>query len=533
MLHCAKFMADGSTTGAREVTEEDIQRQLRALRMMQDVSLVIAAREDPNVFIEAIGRIEGGVWVGKQAGAHRMMHDHLTRAGSQPGASLAVLLAPVGHGKSSQTTRWRVVWELGRNPNLRVLIMSATTSLPEKMLAGIKGDITDNPFVAAVFPGLRPGHKKGQCDWSGSSIHVDRPDNLPDASITTAGLTSKILGSRFDLIVIDDLLNTDNTLTPYMRKQVWQKVQSEVMSRRPPHLPSRVWITGHVWTEDDGLAMACQQPGARVLRLGARVQRSTKTGKVITSADPDWNDLQSWQPLIPTLWTKEGLAARYAELRWAARHMLDNLFMRRGGGGFAPEGIARALLNGRGIGYKLTWNPLATGAQTYTGVDVSSGEGEDYTVIVTAVRLASGRRQILEIQSGKWTGPEICERLASVFQRFRSIIAVESNGVQKWIRQWLGQSDALVTPVSDHNTTGVKKSDLNLGIKHLEMELAGEGQWIFPRPVNLLDPPEENMSNLCQGALSYSPDEKHTSDWLMAWWICWRKMYADEGVPLT
>lgn len=179
MLHCAKFMADGSTTGAREVTEEDIQRQLRALRMMQDVSLVLAAREDPNVFIEAIGRIEGGVWVGKQAGAHRMMHDHLTRAGSQPGASLAVLLAPVGHGKSSQTTRWRVVWELGRNPNLRVLIMSATTSLPEKMLAGIKGDITDNPFVAAVFPHLRPGHKKGQCDWSGSSIHVDRPDNLP------------------------------------------------------------------------------------------------------------------------------------------------------------------------------------------------------------------------------------------------------------------------------------------------------------------------------------------------------------------
>lgn len=515
--------------------DADFTTQLRALRMQQalsDADLIVRAREDPNVFVEAIGRIEGGVWVGAQAGAHRMWQDHLTRAGASGGASTAVVLAPIGHAKSTQITRWRVVWELGRNPNLRVLLMSATTALPEKMLAGIKGDITDNAFVAAVFPRLRPGFKKGQCDWSGSSIHVDRDDNLPDASITTAGLSSKILGSRFDLIVIDDLLNTDNTLTPYMRAQVWNKVQSEVMSRRPPHLPSRAWFTGHVWTEDDAMAQACQQPGARVLRVGAKVQRSPKTGKVITSADPEWNDTLAWLPLIPSLWTHQALAARYAELRWAARHMLDNLFMRRGGGGFDPEGIARALVNGKGVTYKATWNPLATGCPTYTGVDVSSGEGEDFTVIITAVRLASGRRQILEIQSGKWDGPEIVARLQDVYRRYHSRIAVESNGVQKWLRQWLASDDAVITPVFDH-ATGKNKHALSLGIKHMEMELAGSGMWIFPRPLDMLAPPDADMLALCQGAMSFSKDEKHTSDWLMAWWICWRMIASEEGLSLT
>jgi len=511
-------------------------QQLRALRAASDTDLVIRARQDPNVFVETIGRIEGGAWVGKQAGAHRALQDHFTRSATPTGASTAVALFAVGHGKSNQVTRWRVVWELGRNPNLRVLIMSATTGLPEKMLAGIKGDITDNPFVAAVFPHLRPGHKKGQCDWSGSSIHVDRPDNLPDASITTAGLSSKILGSRFDLIVIDDLLNTDNTLTPYMRQQVWNKVQSEVMSRRPPHLPSRAWFIGHVWTEDDGMAMACRQPGARVLRMGARVQRSPKTGRVITSADPEWNETLEWHPLIPTLWTKAALAARYAELRWAARHMLDNLFMRRGGGGFDPEGLTRALVNGKGLSYKPTWNPLATGCQTYTGVDVSSGEGEDFTVIVTAVRLSTGRRQILEIQSGKWDGPEIVRRIQDVYRRYRSIIAVESNGVQKWLRQWMASDDAVIVPVFDHNTSGRgggSKHALTLGIKHMEMELAGQCQWVFPRPLDILTPPDEDMMALVNGAMAYSKDEKHTSDWLMAWWICWRRIVADEGLSLT
>ena len=645
---------------------------LFARRASVDADLIVRAREDPNAFVEAIARIEGQVWVGKQAAAHRMWHDHFTRSGALGGASMAVLLCAVSHGKaipldelvqtptgwiemgdirvgddvvggdgfptkviraspiwtdhelvelefedgarlrcdldhlwrvrpiggtsrtapartimdefdrgwsiprvggwrfgerritgwsptatvpvrcitvgahhhtfivsesqivthnSLQIHRWRVLWEIGKNPNLRVLLLSATSQLPEKMLSGIKADIEHNPFVQAVFPHLRPGRKAGQQRWSNDAIHVERADNLTDPSIECAGLTTKILGSRKDLIVVDDLLNTENTLTQYMRQQVWDRVQAEALSRRPPHLPSRVWFLGHPWTEDDGLAQACQQPGVRVLRAGARVQR-TQQGRIITSADQGWNELLGWVPLIPELWTKVALQQRIASLGPAARYMIDCLYRKKTGMGFSPEGLGLALMNGRGIPFMHSWNPISTGCDTFTGVDLSTGEGEDETVILTACRIPStGRRRILEIQAGKWTGPEIVERIHDVYRRFKSVIAVESNGAQKFIRQFVRDDNAFVTPVLDHHT-GTNKHALTWGIKRMEMELAAPGKWIFPRSEDIHTPISDEMNKLVQGAMAYSGEFKHTSDYLMAWWICWLAMAKDEGESL-
>ena len=64
----------------------------------------------------------------------------------------------------------------------------------------------------------------------------------------------------------------------------------------------------------------------------------------------------------------------------------------------------------------------ATGAPTYTGVDLSTGEGDDETVIFTAARMPNNQRRILEIQAGKWEGPEILERIRGVHARYRSTI---------------------------------------------------------------------------------------------------------------
>ena len=210
--------------------------------------------------------------------------------------------------------------------------------------------------------------------------------------------------------------------------------------------------------------------------------------------------------------------------------MIDCLFMRRGAMGFSPEALALALMNGRGVDYEYTWNPLTTGCETYTGVDLSSGEAEDETVIITAARI-QGRRQILEIQAGKWGGPEIVDRLHNVYARYKSTIAVENNGAQKFIRQFIRSSEVHITPVLDHHT-GTNKFALKWGIKAMEMELAPPGKWIFPRPPNMFEPPSKEMLSLVHGAQNYSPDAKHTSDYLMAWWICWLAMAKDEGVSL-
>ena len=95
-------MADGSLH-IPDVPEGSRYPELAEMlgrRAAADASLVVAARNNPNKFVEACGRIEGQVWVSKQAGAHLMWQDHFTRASALPGASTACLLAPVGHGKA-------------------------------------------------------------------------------------------------------------------------------------------------------------------------------------------------------------------------------------------------------------------------------------------------------------------------------------------------------------------------------------------------------------------------------------------------
>ena len=79
------------------------------------------------------------------------------------------------------------------------------------------------------------------------------------------------------------------------------------------------------------------------------------------------------------------------------------------------------------------------------------------------------------------------------------------------------------------------KSAAEAALADLEaaLELAPPGQWIFPRPADMLEPVSPEMASLVHGALNFSSDAKHTSDYVMAWWICWLQMAKDEGLSLT
>lgn len=528
----SKLAADAALGDAAAQFRLKAITDLSARRLAADARLVLQARQDPNVFVSACGRVEGGRFVGRQAGAHAMWQRHLTVSGETTAQSIAACLVAVAHGKSNQISRWRLVWELGRNPNLRCAILSATTGTPEKLLAGIKGDIADNPWVRAVFPHLRPGTRPGQRKWEETAIHVERGDSLPDPSLQVYGLTSKVLGSRIDLLDIDDLLNLENTLTPYMRQRVWDKVRAEFLTRRPPHTRSRVWVTGHVWTEDDAIAELCKLPGARVLRQGARVQRS-REGKIITSADPAWDDALGWQPLIPELWTREALERRYVELGWAAGHMLDNRFMKRTGQGLPTDGLAAALERGFGLHLQERWNPITTMCPVFVGVDLSTGEAEDKTVIVVVALMPGGDRRVLWIESGLWDGPEIRDRLIMINKRYSpTVIAVESNAQQRYIRQFLGEVH--VAPVADH-VTGRGMKGLAWTLKSLALELApGACRWQLPRTKDRtlakteLAPADTDVRQLLSDAVNFSPD-RHPGDHLMAWWIAWLQIRRHEG----
>ena len=77
-------------------------------------------------------------------------------------------------GKTNQLAIGRVLWELGRDPNLRVCVVSNTSDMAKKIVRQIGQYIKKSRELRLVFPNLMP------CDdpalpWKAQSLTVQRP----------------------------------------------------------------------------------------------------------------------------------------------------------------------------------------------------------------------------------------------------------------------------------------------------------------------------------------------------------------------
>lgn len=140
----------------------------------------------------------------------------------QEAKSHQLLLFPRDHGKSRYIA-YRVVWELTRNPTIRVLYISSTSNLAEKQLSFIKGILTSAVYRRYWPEMVNPdeGHRR---KWNATEIEVDHPlrakENVRDPSIFCAGLTTNIVGMHCDIAVLDDVVTNDTAYTEEGRRKV-------------------------------------------------------------------------------------------------------------------------------------------------------------------------------------------------------------------------------------------------------------------------------------------------------------------------
>jgi len=140
----------------------------------------------------------------------------------QEAKSHQLLLFPRDHGKSRHVA-YRCVWELTRDPTLRILYISATSNLAQKQLAFMKNIIGSN-----IYKRYWPDHvnvdEGRRSKWTTSEIELDHPqrklENVRDPSIFTAGLTTSITGMHCDIAVLDDIVVQENAYTQEGRNRV-------------------------------------------------------------------------------------------------------------------------------------------------------------------------------------------------------------------------------------------------------------------------------------------------------------------------
>lgn len=151
-----------------------------------------------------------------------------------------ILQAFRGIGKSFITCAF-VVWTLWRDPQLKILIVSASKERADANSIFIKNIIDLLPFLAELKP--RPGQRDSVISFD---VGPAKPDHSP--SVKSVGITGQLTGSRADIIIADDVEIPSNSATQGAREKLWTLVQEFAALLKP--LPtSRVIYLGTPQTE--------------------------------------------------------------------------------------------------------------------------------------------------------------------------------------------------------------------------------------------------------------------------------------------
>jgi len=131
-------------------------------------------------------------------------------------------LAFRGAGKTTCCTIARAIWYILRDPNVRILIASKTHDFAKDMLKEIKGHLESNERLISIFGAQKADSSDPRSlKWNTEAIEVvgrDRP--MKEPTITTVGAEGQVVGKHYDVILCDDLVDEDNSRTPYMRDRV-------------------------------------------------------------------------------------------------------------------------------------------------------------------------------------------------------------------------------------------------------------------------------------------------------------------------
>ena len=140
-----------------------------------------------------------------------------------------------GVGKSWITGAF-VLWTLFKDPERKIMIISASKERADNMSIFLQKLIIETPWLSHLRP------KSDDARWSRVSFDVlCSPHQAP--SVKSVGITGQLTGSRADLMILDDIEVPGNSMTELMREKLLQ-LCTEAESILTPKEDSRIMYLG-------------------------------------------------------------------------------------------------------------------------------------------------------------------------------------------------------------------------------------------------------------------------------------------------
>ena len=162
--------------------------------------------------------------------------------------NLLVILGP-GAGKSVLLSQIYPLFEIGHDPTITVLGLSAGEALMQGFLGAVQQYIC-SPDWAAAFPGIGPDYDRGWSSERGIFV-TGHGAGDPDSTYFVAGITSKAFTGKHARIVLgDDLHDRENSMSAEACLRVRETYYRQVPGRGDPR-GARFIFAGRRWHEDD------------------------------------------------------------------------------------------------------------------------------------------------------------------------------------------------------------------------------------------------------------------------------------------
>jgi hypothetical protein len=124
------------------------------------------------------------------AECHNVWHDFID---NNP---YGLILSFRDSGKTEQITVGRILWEIGKNPNIRIKLATESEKLATDILSRISETILSNTRYQEVFPHIKKSKRQ---KWTRSALTVERDEPHKDKTLEAAGVLTSATGGRADL----------------------------------------------------------------------------------------------------------------------------------------------------------------------------------------------------------------------------------------------------------------------------------------------------------------------------------------------
>ena len=319
-----------------------------------------------------------------------------------------LVLIPRLHLKSKLITIGYSIQQIIKNPQVRILIYSATWAMAVDLNMNIQKKLQSTKRIHEIWGDPTVGAK----EWSQDKTRL-AGNAMRDPTITAAGIDNNLVGGHYDLIIMDDVVNRANIAT---QEQIEKVIQRYKDSLDLLEVGGQLIVIGTRWHDQD-LYGWIMDPSLEIVHSYEVMVKSAYEGNLVTG--------EEFTSLWPEKFTREELRTRLREEGWAhfsAQYMNNPVpeenatFKKTWFQYFEPGDMKGKLLN-----KFLVIDPA-----------LSTAKDADYTAMVIVGQDEYGILYILDIVRGRFSPHDIIEKMIGFAREWNiSDIGIEMVAFQK------------------------------------------------------------------------------------------------------